>query len=176
MNSGERLFNEMIGPIRDRMVRTVGRIVADPHDAADTMQIALLAVWNDLERIHRHPNPQAYILRVCISAAYDSLRRRVREQHGRVDIESIAWLPSTTPGPAAQLAARNIEEAVLRGIASLPAQQAQAVLLRIVEDEPFDAIARVLGCDEQTARSHVSKGKARLRDLLGAMIEMETVS
>jgi len=176
MSTGEHLFNELIGPIRDRMIRTVGRIVADPHDAADTMQAALLAVWTNLDRIHRHPNPQAYILRVCISAAYDSLRRRLREQTGRADIEAIASMPSGSPGPVALAAAKDIEAAVLRGIASLPPQQAQAVLLRIVEDEPFDAIARVLDCDEQTARSHVSKGKARLRDLLGAMLEMETVS
>ena len=45
MSTGEHLFNELIGPIRDRMIRTVGRIVADPHDAADTMPVTNVTMW-----------------------------------------------------------------------------------------------------------------------------------
>ncbi len=51
-------------------------------------------------------------------------------------------------------------------IASMPMKQAQAVLLRLFEDESFQSISTALGCTEATARSHVSKGLARLRTLM----------
>ena len=52
---------------------------------------------------------------------------------------------------------------LLRG---LPEAQRVAVVLRHVEDLPISEIAQVLGCREGTAKSHVSRGLARLRSLL----------
>ena len=46
-------------------------------------------------------------------------------------------------------------------------KQAQAVHLRVFEQQDFIDIARAIGCREATARSHVSKGMARLREILG---------
>ena len=43
------------------------------------------------------------------------------------------------------------------------------MLLRVIDETPFDAIGRILGCSEATARSHLSKGKARLRGILSEM-------
>jgi RNA polymerase sigma-70 factor (ECF subfamily) len=55
---------------------------------------------------------------------------------------------------------------VRNAISMLPPHQGQAVLLRALEDIPYHAIAKILGCSEATARSHVSKGKARLAKIL----------
>ncbi len=42
----------------------------------------------------------------------------------------------------------------------------QAVRLRVLEDLPYDAIANRLGCSEQTARAHVSRGLRGLERVL----------
>ena len=42
----------------------------------------------------------------------------------------------------------------------------QAVLLRLVDETPYQAIGDILNCSEATARSHVSKGRLRLREIL----------
>ena len=166
MDKAEQLYTELITPIESRMIRTIGRIVPGPEDAADTLQRALLAVWNNLEKIVQHPNSQAYILRLCINAAYDTCRKSASNGsvHVKLDLENVVQTGVRPPDREAE--AREQEKLVIQAICSLPAQQAQAVLLRIVHGEPFDAIAGVLGCNEQTARSHVSKGKATLRKIL----------
>jgi len=152
------------------MIRTIGRIVPGPEDAADTLQRALLAVWNNLEKIVRHANPQAYILRLCINAAYDTCRKNTSIGciHAEMDIETVPQTGGRPPDREAE--AREQEKLVVQAIGLLPSQQSQAVLLRIVHGEPFDAIAGVLGCNEQTARSHVSKGKAALRKILAVKV------
>lgn len=48
----------------------------------------------------------------------------------------------------------------------LPRKQALAVLMRVVQEQSYADIAAALGCTEQTARSHASKGRARLRQVL----------
>jgi len=146
----------------------VARIVRDPEDAADVFQEVLALIWAKLERIDRHPNPHAYIFRICITRSYDALRKRARRRRREIRLESIhakMW-------PARSLG--YIEEgdrvtAIREAIAMLPPNQGQAVLLRIIEDFPYHMIAGVLGCSEATARSHFSKGKARLIKILGEL-------
>lgn len=57
-------------------------------------------------------------------------------------------------------------DGIYDAIRSLPRQQAQAVLLRLVDETPYQAIGDILSCSEATARSHVSKGRLRLREIL----------
>jgi RNA polymerase sigma-70 factor, ECF subfamily len=54
-----------------------------------------------------------------------------------------------------------LSPALDEALADLPQKRRQAVQLRVVEDLPYDAIAKRLGCSEQTARAHVSRGPAR---------------
>jgi RNA polymerase sigma-70 factor, ECF subfamily len=51
---------------------------------------------------------------------------------------------------------------VRRAMADLPASLRDAVALRIVEAQPYAAIAAELGCSEQAARLRVSRGLRRL--------------
>jgi DNA-directed RNA polymerase specialized sigma24 family protein len=54
----------------------------DCNKAEDCLQDALAVVWKKRLQIRLHPNPQALILKICLNAAYDSLRRleRMRRQ------------------------------------------------------------------------------------------------
>jgi len=168
VSKANEIYNELIAPIERRMMSSVTRIVRNPEDAADTLQNALTSIWKNLKKIHHHPNPHAYILRVCVNAAYDTLRKRRRRNEQPLD-EMEGSIPSHggSESPAIALVR---EREVLSAIASLPRNQAEAVLLRVVEDQPFQSIAEALGCREETARSHVSKGKARLREILAGTL------
>lgn len=151
------------------MMRTVARLVRDADDAADAFQNVLTMIWRDLERIDRHPNPHGYILRMCVSASYDILRKRSRGRR-RVAILETRARYSTKPEALETCAARELERLVLEAVMRLPRQQAQAILLQVIEGEPYDKIAQTLGCSQATARSHISKGKARLREMLSGLI------
>ncbi len=153
------------------MKSVVAGIVNDPDDAADAFQNALIYIWKHLRRIHRHPNPHGYIIRVCISSSYDILRKGTRRREREVTVPEVAevvpdlaMVESGAPVPD-----REVLPLIREGISTLPRKQAQAVLLRLLEDQQFDVIGRVLGCSEVTARSHVSKGLAKLREHLAGL-------
>lgn len=155
------------------MMRSVWRVTQNPEDAEDAFQEALGVIWRRLGRVRKHANPHALILRICLNAAYDVLRKKHRRQrreqvldHGHAD---------TPPTPADTLAARERESAVLRAISQLSRNQALAVTLRLVQGEPYGTIARTLGCKANTARKHVERGRTRLRELLAPHLEEEAV-
>jgi len=163
VEDSERIFQELVAPIESRMMRSIWRVVRNSELAEDTLQEALTIIWKKAGKVRRHPNPQALILKICLNAACDALRRHKRF----LSHESISIL-NNTPGRPDQeaihtLAAEDMKHEVLRAIARLPRKQALAVLMRVMHEEPFEVIASTLGCSEVTARIHVSKGRARLQ-------------
>lgn len=175
MQASEQLYRNLIEPLEGRMIGTVLRIVGHADDADDAMQDALMRVWKLLPRIHQHPNPHGYILRICMSAAYDVLRNRGRLAARETPLEGGAD-PTEPPAQQRGLDAADAREALLEGMKQLPDAQRRAVLLRLVQEEPFETIALELGCTAATARSHYSKGRARLRALLSSHGEDEVAT
>lgn len=171
------VYDELILPIETQMAQTVLRLLRDPDDAADTVQSVLESVLRSVERIRRHPNPHAYILRMCVCRAYDALRKRKRRNAREVSLDEVLSGNGTEPHAAAAGAVladgreglgdeeKALAEGILAAIAHLPPQQAQAVMLRVVNESSYAEIAEALGCAEATAYSHYSKGKARLREI-----------
>ncbi len=165
LGTAEELYNQLIAPIEGKMIRTVARIVRHPEEAADTFQNVLARIWKNLPRIHRHPNPHAYILRACVTASIDTLRKTSRQrQHEQPFNEGHTVETSSVSGSSKTDGVS--KEAILRAIGSLPRCQSEAILLREIQGMSFEEVAGALECKEVTVRSHVSKGKARLRQIL----------
>jgi RNA polymerase sigma-70 factor (ECF subfamily) len=170
MNDRQREYERLIAPIEDRMMRAVWRISRDPGDAEDAFQEALLTVWKRWDRIVTHPNPHALILHMCVNAAHDVLRRRVRQ--GKWIAEGA--IPEDIADSSAS-AIRNISDTeqraqVLRAIGLLPKNQARAMLMHAVEGIPYGDVAAALACREVTVRKHVARARTRLRSLLAHLI------
>jgi RNA polymerase sigma factor (sigma-70 family) len=161
MNEPPSAYETLIGPIEDRMIRAVWRIVRDPHDAEDAMQMALATIWRRWPRVARHPAPPAFVLKICVQAAYDVARRRVRE---RRRIEPTASEPvAGGQSPSEELAGRETHEAVIAALTRLSEHQAVAFSLRVFDELPYGDIAAALGCGEATARKHVERARSHLR-------------
>jgi len=166
----EKDYEALIAPMESVMMRSIWRIVRTSDLAEDTLQDALVIIWRKFRQVQRHPNPRALILKICLNAAYDSLRRR-RHLLRHEEVSILNNTPgSVDHGAIRTLAARETEDAVLQAIGRLPRKQALAVLMRIIQEESFDVIARTLGCSEVTARLHVLKGLARLRRWLAHLV------
>jgi RNA polymerase sigma factor (sigma-70 family) len=159
MAQSETSFEEIIAPIERRMLGIIWRIVRHPDEAEDTMQDALAIIWKRLDKIIIHPNPQALILKICANAAVDTLRKRRRSRNFLAP-DALEHLPSLSPSPESMAA--ETEAAVLNAIGRLPKKQAVAVVMRILEDQPYKAIGEALGCRENTARTHVLRARTKL--------------
>jgi RNA polymerase sigma factor (sigma-70 family) len=60
-------------------------------------------------------------------------------------------------------ASQDLRRVVADELAALPVDQREAVRLRVVEERPYDELARSLGISEQTARARVSRALRSLR-------------
>lgn len=104
----------------------------------------------------------AYVRRAVVNEANSKLRRRYIERR------------EASRRSGDDRGVRMVEDAAIehdlvwRAVQRLPDRQRQAVVLRYYEDLPEAETAQLLGCSVGTVKSQVSRGLARLEQLLGA--------
>ncbi|MFJ3669099.1 SigE family RNA polymerase sigma factor [Streptomyces sp. NPDC090106] len=135
----------------------------DRYRAEDLVQESLVKLWFAWPRVGQEV-PEAYVRKVMVRAAARAGQRR---WWGERPVERLPETP-VTGDVSADVAERSRLEAAL---AQLPAKQRVAVVLRYYQDLPEGQVADVLGCPVGTARSHASRGVARLRRLLDDVVE-----
>ncbi len=166
MDNSSRFYQDTIEPIEDRMIRSVWRITRNAQDAEDAMQNALVRIWKRRSRIHRHQVPQALILKICVDAACDVVRRRLRHQNKVLREHPAPLLIDGARSPCEELVSREIGEDIVAAVNRLGRRQAVAITLRLFEDLPYEQIAAAMNCSEATARKHVERARGHLRLVL----------
>lgn len=163
-------YEQFIEPIEDQMIQSVWRIVRNPDDAKDAFQEALLKVWKKWDKVRRHPNPHALVLRICINCSYDLLRQKAKYRRMEA-IDSIAdTVTDPKESPSEKMITQEKKATVFKAISQLPRMQRIAVHMHFIDSFSYSHIAQVFQCDEATIRKHVFRGKNKLRKLLRQLI------
>lgn len=157
------IYEEHIAPIRRRIVHSVWRIVRDPEDTEDVVQEVLVRILDRIEKIQKHPNPTAYILRMCVNQAIDHLRRTGSRRRLSEDLRKTVEDAPDPSSPADKYAEEELREQVLAAIRDLPKREAEAIVLSAVEELSSSEIAESMGCRESTVRVLMMKARKRLR-------------
>ena len=166
MTDERSLYDRLIAPVESRMMRTIWRVVRHDQLAEDTLQDALAIIWRKRKRIETHPNPEALILKICLNCAYDTLRKGERQRRHQELSKRTVSAEQNQNNASQDLEKKQAVAEVLKAIGRLPRNQALAVLMRIVQEQSYDAIAQTMGCSETTVRIHVSRGRKRLSQWL----------
>lgn len=146
-------FEEFARSETPRLLGLAHALTGNPHDAWDLTQEALVRVGLRWRRLSAQ-NPGGYARTVVVRLNIDRARRRRREV-----------LTDTTPDrPAPVEVVDEIDPWLRTALDELTPQQRAAVVLRVLEDLDHAGIAQRLGCSVGTARSHLSRGLARLRE------------
>lgn len=146
------IFDELIAPMEAMMMHAIWRVVRNADMAESCLQDALAVIWNNRFQIRRTPDPRELILKICLNTAYDSLRKleRMRRQTNLSQ-------PATASASPDHDADRHPEEIeievqVQQAIRRLPRKRALALMIRLIQEESFEAIVHALDCREATAR------------------------
>jgi RNA polymerase sigma factor (sigma-70 family) len=153
------LFDKLKNEYTGYLTSTLWKLTGDADIFAEALQYALLAVWMNLEKL-TGPQAGAYIYRIALSANSKAWRIRIGK-NGQIPKATVLIKPVAN-GPADE----ETLNLVRKEIAKLPEKQAQAVVMRYINQHDYQTIADKLNCTEDTARSHVSKAIAALRENL----------
>jgi RNA polymerase sigma-70 factor (sigma-E family) len=152
-------FDEWVAVRVAALLRFAYLVTGSQHAAEDAVQTALVNACEKWRRVSRTDDPDAYVRRMVVNAHVSAWRRTGRREHPVAEVRDTA-----SHDPATEVAHH---DAVWRMCIALPPQQRAAVVLRYYEDLDYAEIAGVLDVAEATARSHVHRALAALRNELG---------
>jgi RNA polymerase sigma-70 factor (ECF subfamily) len=167
-------FNALVRLYEGRVYNLCYRMLGDADSAADAAQEAFLSAFRNL-RAFRGGSFRSWLLRIATNACYDALRARKRRPAVSLDAHaddeddaSPLQLPDTAESPDDAALRRELAGAIQHGLASLPEDQRAVVILSDIEGLSYEEIAVVTGANLGTVKSRLSRGRARLREVLRA--------
>ncbi len=151
------------------------KLTGDRELFTEAMQYALLGIWQHLGKLNGQ-KAYVYIYRIALSANSKAWRNRIGRD-GQLNPNQPAG--SAVEGddleksPEEKLDRDELATLVRREISQLPDKQANAIVMRYLEQQDYPNIATKLSCTEASARSHVSKALATLKSKLEALALQE---
>jgi RNA polymerase sigma-70 factor (ECF subfamily) len=159
-------------------------LLGNRAEAEEAVQEALVRACESIADLRDPDAAPAWFLRIVTTMCLRTLRRRrlrralfgwwpgkdeeaqppVIEERGR-DVAERMHAPAAPAAPEA-IASQQLLAHMFRHLDQLSAQQRTALVLRYGHDLPVPEIAEMLGVEPATAKTHLVRGLARLRDLM----------
>jgi RNA polymerase sigma-70 factor (ECF subfamily) len=181
-----RLLAELAGTPAKKGYGIAYDLLRNRAEAEEAVQEALVRACESIGELREPAAAPAWFLRIVTTMCLRTLRRR------RLRSALLGWLPGKTepdaaptspsseerddiaqrmhgeaaPVPIEALAERQELGALLGRLDQLSSQQRAALVLRYGHDLPVPQIADLLGVELATAKTHLVRGLARLRDLM----------
>ncbi|MEV0719673.1 RNA polymerase sigma factor [Asanoa sp. NPDC050611] len=156
----ERAFRELFRAVQPALLRYLRGLIGE--DAEDVASETWLQVCRDLPRFAGdYANFRAWTVTIARHRALDHARKLRRRPSVPVPVEALADLASgaDTEHEAADAVATGAAVAL---IATLPPQQAEAVLLRVVMGLDAETVGQILGKRPGAVRTAAYRGLRRL--------------
>jgi RNA polymerase sigma-70 factor (ECF subfamily) len=170
------LFAEFFAQRHEQVLRFFARRVLDPETAFDLMAETFAAAFASLPDFRGTTDNESHAWLWTIAR---NLLYRWR-QRGEVERQCLRRLGIEVPSMsgveyerAEELADLDrVEPRVRSCLETLPPEQQEAIRLRVIEEQPYERIAALVGTTEVVVRARVSRGLRRLAVIL-ADVEAE---
>ena len=150
----EAFCAQVIG-CQETMFRTARAILQNDQDAEDAVQEAICAAFARRDSLRDAEKFKPWMLRILANKCYDACRRR----RNTSDLDAAGEVPAPETDQAERL---SLWQAVL----SLNDDLRAPVTLFYYDGLSIREISRVLGISEAAVKTRLSRGRARLRQLL----------
>ena len=133
--------------------------------AEDAVQSIFLKAFQSRERFRGEAAASTWLWRIAVNHCNDELRRR-RRRAEEVPLDAILGWADDAHTPEQRHAVKQVDEIVARALLELSPKLRTVVVLRYVEEMPYDEIAAVLGCSVGTVSSRLARALATLERIL----------
>jgi RNA polymerase sigma factor (sigma-70 family) len=167
-------FNALVRLYEGRVYNLCYRMLGDPDSAADAAQDAFLSAFRNL-RSFRGGSFRSWMLRIATNTCYDILRARKRRPTVSLDLDSDdedtsspLQIADSAETPDDFALRRELAAAIQHGLTALPEEQRIIVILSDIQGLAYEEIAQITDTNLGTVKSRLSRGRARLREVLKA--------
>ena len=165
-------FNALVSRWEKRLYNYLLRLLRNREDALDICQEAFFKAYRNLSELEDAEKFPQWLFRIAHNLAFSQFRQHepVRNADSWPEDDREGALARNDAvagqGRAGSLFAVEIEFTVARALEALPAEQREAIVLKVYYGFQFSEIAEIMSCPLSTAKSRIYAGLAQLKDML----------
>ena len=166
----EANFEEIVRDHQAMVFRTLARLTGRRDGLEDLAQDVFLRLFRALSGFRSEALMSTYLYRIVVNVAQDEWKRRRRE---RVNIsiseEETGWegrLEHPGRTPEQNLGDREFQRLVEEHLMKLSSVERAVLVLYHQEERSYDQIAAALGMPIGTVRTHLHRGRKKMREAL----------
>lgn len=177
----ETAYRELLRRYQGPVFSLIYRMVRDRALAEDLAQDTFVKALNALDSYRPEFKFSSWLFKIANNVAIDYLRRRQLDTlslDGGPDAVSPQQVAETTPRvvdrgetPLQEVEARELGAAIEQAIGKLRPEYRACIILRHIEDRPYEDIAEILDLPLGTVKTYLHRARAELMEMLGPMRE-----
>ena len=174
-------FNGLIGLYSAKLYKVAYAILGSRQDAEEVVQDTFLRAYRALQAFRGDSSLETWLHRITLNLARNKYQWNHRrgsgvnvsltvgdDAGGESGSENEQDVPDRRMEPDLVLEQDEIGTNIMKALNSLPDNLRETMLLRHVNDMPYEQIAQKLDCKVGTVKSRLSRGREMLRDYLAA--------
>ncbi|UCF19247.1 MAG: sigma-70 family RNA polymerase sigma factor [Gemmatimonadota bacterium] len=181
LEGDESAYREILERFRRPVFSLIYRMIGDREQAEDLAQESFVKAFNNLDSYNPSYRFSSWLFKIANNHAIDHLRRArlstvsihgsphavdsEREEETRIVLEA------PDESPEQEMLAVQLGGEIERAIARLRPDYRTAVILRHIENRPYEEIAEIMGVPIGTVKTFLHRARAELRDALSHLKE-----
>ena len=169
LQRGETEAFEMLVRRHEKTIfNLVYRMLGDYDEAAEVSQEVFLSAYRAIGQFRGDANFSTWLYRIALNHTSTRRKTLIRRQQRNVAIEDTEPVRDLQPGPAEAMEKKEIRERVQRALNSLEPDDATVILLRDLQDIPYEEVARLLEIPVGTVKSRLHRARQALKSQLAS--------
>lgn len=181
-NGDSAAFDDLIGMYSAKLYKVAYALLGSRQDAEEVVQDAFLRAYRALHAFRGESSLETWLHRIVLNLARNKYHWNHRrgdgvnvsltagdDSDGDSGTDSEQDVPDRRMAPDLILEQNEIGTNIMKALNRLPDNLRETMLLRHVNDMPYEEIAQKLDCKVGTVKSRLSRGREMLRDYLAAV-------
>ena len=139
------------------------RMLGDYDEAAEAAQETFLSAYRAIGRFRGDSNFSTWVYRIAINQASSRRRNLSQSQARTLPLESAEKINQAGADPAERVEQQEIQQEVQKALKELDENDAAIILLRDLQDVPYEEVARVLNVPMGTVKSRLHRARRALK-------------
>ncbi|MBO5555660.1 MAG: sigma-70 family RNA polymerase sigma factor [Oscillospiraceae bacterium] len=167
-NGDANAYEALVTAYEKNVYNLALRMTGNAQDAEDMAQEAFLKAYNSLDSFRGDSKFSVWLYRIVSNVCLDFLRRQKRRPATSLSVEDDEGedvqldIPDDSQSPQELLERKLTREAVRQGLAQLPEEQRQILLLREIQGLSYEEIGLALSLEPGTVKSRIFRARKRL--------------
>ena len=180
-NGDSAAFDALIGMYSAKLYKVAYALLGSRQDAEEVVQDTFLRAYRALPAFRGDSSLETWLHRITVNLARNKFQWNHRrgsglnvsltasDDDGEPGTEPEQDVPDLRMEPDLVLEQDEIGANIMKALDSLPDNLRETMLLRHVDDMPYEQIAQKLDCKVGTVKSRLSRGREMLRVQLAAI-------